>query len=476
MTIHSGLFGRTIQRIEAASQSGNRIAGILLQLTGEGIGARARRSSIWTFIDFGGSQGLRLLSNLLLTRLLFPEAFGLMALVSIIMVGLALFSDTGIQSLIVQNEKGDEPDFLNTAWTIQAIRGVVLWLIVLAIAAPVAALYDEPQLAELLPIAGFALVIEGVKPTSIYSVNRHLALGRYVRIKLSAQAIGLMFLALLAWQVQSVWALVIGNILSTLLTTAAYHLFLPGQKNKIKLEPTAAKQIFGFGKWIFLSTVAGFLVNQGDRAILGLFVSLETLGVYNVGYFLASAPILLNFALQNAVMTPLYRIKPPFESDENRKALFRARRLIAVSMLAVVALLSFAGPPLVNFLYDPRYAEAGPMITLFSLSVVPMICLNTIGPALIGAGDSRSMFFVVGATAILQTVLLVAAVQSFGVPGALIAPGLSVFATYPLRLAYSLKRKVFDPIQDIALTFAGFIAPLIACALYSKEINSLYLQ
>jgi O-antigen/teichoic acid export membrane protein len=474
MTIRSGPFGRTLQRIEVASRSSNRIAGILAQLTGEGIGARARRSSMWTVIDFGGSQGLRLLSNLLLTRLLFPDAFGLMALVSVIMVGLALFSDTGIQPLIVQNEKGDDPDFLNTAWTVQAIRGVALWLVILAIAAPVAVLYDEPQLATLLPIAGLALVIEGLKPTSVYSVNRHLALGRYVRINLSVQAIGLVFLALLAWQLQSVWALVIGNILSALLRIAAYHIFLPGQKNRFQLEPIAARKIFRFGKWILLSTAAGFLVNQGDRAVLGLYVSLENLGIYNVGYFLASVPVLLNFALQSAVMTPLYRIKPPMESDENRKALFRARRLIAISMLAVAALLAFVGPPLVKFLYDPRYAEAGVMITLFSLSVVPMVCLNTIGAALIGAGDSRSMFFMVGATAILQTALLFVGIQSFGIPGALIAPGLSVLISYPLRLIYSLKYKVFDPVQDIALTFAGFIAPLSACVMYWEEIAGLF--
>lgn len=467
------LFEWTRKKDASASKPAISVDSVLSQFVGEGVGARARRSSIWSVIDFGGGQGLRLISNLVLTRFLFPEAFGLMALVSVVIVGLALFSDTGIRPLIVQNDRGDDPDFLDTAWTVQIVRGVVLYAIVLAISAPVAALYDEPQLAQILPIAGLALMIDGLNPTAVHTVNRHLTLGRYVRIKLGAQAISLMALTALAWQLQTVWALVIGNLIGAILTTAGYYLFLPGRRNRFRMERGAARQIFRFGKWIFLSTAAGFLINQGDRAILGLYVSLEKLGIYNIGYFLASVPLLLNSALQQTVMTPLYRIKPPSESEENRTAIFRARRSITILMLAVAALLAFAGPTLVILLYDPRYIAAGAMITLFSVSMVPMVCLNTIGPALVGAGDARAMFFVVATTAIFQTTFLVVGVQFFGIPGALIAPGLSIMASYPLRLRYSLKYRVFDPVQDIGLTTIGFFIPFLACVIYWKEIEML---
>lgn len=446
----------------------------LSKFIGDGVGARARRSSIWSVVDIGGSQGLRLVSNLILTRILFPEAFGLMALVSVVGVGLSLLSDTGVRPSIVQNARGDDPDFLNTAWTVQVIRGMILWLIMLAIAMPVAALYDEPQLAQILPVAGLALLIDGLQPTAVYTVNRHLALGRFIRIKLIAQAIGLAVLTALAWKLQSVWALVIGNLVTSFLATIAYHAFLPGMKNRFRLEADAAKQIFQFGKWIFLSTIAGFLVNQGDRAILGLYVSLETLGVYNIGYFLASIPLILSRALQQTVMTPLYRIRPPAESSANRASIFRARRMIALAMLAAVGLLGFIGPPIVAFLYDPRYAAAGAMITLFSISMVPLISLNAVGAALIGAGDTRAMFFVVGTTALFQTVLLFYAVSAYGVPGALLTPGLAVLASYPLRLVYSLKYGVFDPIQDFGFTLVGLVLPLTACAFYWNEVTILF--
>ena len=71
-------------------------------------------------------QGLA--SNLILTRLLFPEAFGLMALGSVVLVGLQMFSDAGIGPSIAQSPRGDDPEFLDTAWTAQVLRGVILWL------------------------------------------------------------------------------------------------------------------------------------------------------------------------------------------------------------------------------------------------------------------------------------------------------------------------------------------------------------
>ena len=64
----------------------------------------------------------------MLTRLLFPEAFGLMALIQTFMIGLAMFSDLGIGPAIIQSDRGEDPDFLNTAWVMQILRGICLWL------------------------------------------------------------------------------------------------------------------------------------------------------------------------------------------------------------------------------------------------------------------------------------------------------------------------------------------------------------
>ena len=82
----------------------------------------AVRGSIWSMFGFGTSHALRLGGNLVMTRLLFPEAFGIMALVEMVMHGVQMFSDLGLVTGVIRHPRGDELSFLNTAWTLQVIR------------------------------------------------------------------------------------------------------------------------------------------------------------------------------------------------------------------------------------------------------------------------------------------------------------------------------------------------------------------
>ena len=111
---------------------------------GQGLMQRAMRSAGLNLFGFGFSQVLRLASNLVLTRLLFPEAFGVMAMVSVFLMGLAMFSDVGVGPAIMQSKRGDDRDFLDTAWTIQIIRGVSLWLVACALTWPMAIYFASP--------------------------------------------------------------------------------------------------------------------------------------------------------------------------------------------------------------------------------------------------------------------------------------------------------------------------------------------
>ncbi len=86
------------------------------------------RALIWSLLGFGTFQVLRFGFNLVLTRLLLPEVFGLMALVDLFIIGLHMFSDVGLGLSIVRSQRGDDPHYLNGAWSLQVVRGFCLWL------------------------------------------------------------------------------------------------------------------------------------------------------------------------------------------------------------------------------------------------------------------------------------------------------------------------------------------------------------
>ena len=92
------------------------------------------KAGAWVMGGHVSSQLLRLASNLIMTRLLVPEMFGIMAVANILILGLALLSDLGLKQNIIQSKRGEDPVFINTAWTVQILRGVMITVIALAVA------------------------------------------------------------------------------------------------------------------------------------------------------------------------------------------------------------------------------------------------------------------------------------------------------------------------------------------------------
>jgi O-antigen/teichoic acid export membrane protein len=424
------------------------VQNLLSQFRGDGLRGRALRGSALTFVQFGVSNALRLGSNLILTRLLFPEAFGLMALVMVVMTGLAMFSDLGFRPAIIQSPRGDDPVYLDTAWTLQIARGIILWLFACALATPVATFYDAPMLAQLLPVAGLAAIVEGFNSTRLATANRHMMLSRVVAATISAQFVGIVIMIALAWATKSIWAIVIGNLAGSFTLMTLSHLILPGHPNRFRFERPAFAQLFSFGKYIFLSTVAGFLITQGDRAVLGKHVALADLALYNIAFFLASVPSLLSGAMVDRIIFPLYANRPPSKSAENRQQIAKARFMTTGALLAIGTVIAVSGDFLIGFLYDPRYHGAGPILVLLSLSFMPGLIVASYNGLPLAAGHSGRFAVLVTMQAVVQVLLVLYAALHYGLRGVVFVPFLSTLVIYPLMVSLVRRYGGWDPRHD----------------------------
>ncbi|MFN7222655.1 MAG: oligosaccharide flippase family protein [Paracoccaceae bacterium] len=448
----------------------------IIRLRGEGLVARVLRGSAWTALGYGASQAMRLASNLILTRLLFPEAFGLMALVSVFIVGLTMFSDMGTHPAILQNKRGDEPAFLNTAYSIQVVRGVVLWIASAAIAYPAAHFYGQPDLMWILPVAGFSLLIHGLEPTKVDTAARHLRLGRLTALDLLAQAVGILSMVVLAWATQSVWALVAGWIVSSLTRLLLVVRFLPGPANRLSWEPTAVRELLHFGFWLFLSTACGFLVAQGDKAILGKYLTLEQLGLYNIGFFLASFPMLLGQTITGRILIPLYRERPPAASPENFAKLRRMRFPLTGGVFILLAVMAFAGEWLVDLLYDPRYAPAGAILVLIAVIQIPSVIGMTYDQSALAAGDSQNYFLLTAARAVFLVAGMLIGAEWMGLVGALVGQALAALAVYPLLIRLARRHGAWDWLHDLIFAGVGVLIATAAISVDSGPITDLLAQ
>ena len=420
-----------------------------------GLFARALTGSVLTAGSYALTQALRLGSNLILTRLLFPEAFGLMALVSVVLVGLAMFSDVGIGPAISQHPKGDEPEFLDTAFSINVARGALLWGLTCVLAWPMAQVYGVPELMGLLPVAGISLLISGFNPTRIDTANRHLLLGRVTLLDLVAQIVGIVAIVVLALLTRSVWALVWGAIIGSAAKLILMHLLLPGRANRFQWQPQAGRDLIHFGKWIFLSTACGFLLAQGDKAILGAYLPLDQLGVYNIGYFLAAFPVLLAGAVTGRIMIPIYRDRPPAASAENAARLRKLRFALTGGVLLLLALVGIFARPLVALLYDARYLGAAPVIAALAMAQMPQVIGMTYDQSALAAGNSRGYFLVMALRAGVQTAAFAMGVHQGGLLGALVGLGLAGLISHLLIILLARRHRAWDLTHDFVFFLCG---------------------
>ena len=164
----------------------------------------------------------------------------------------------------------------------------------------------------------------------------------------------------------TVWVLVVGALLSSAIKMAGSHYVGWHQRNRLRWDKDAARALFDFGKWIFFSTILAFLVGQADRLIFGKLVPLQELGVYSIAAMLSMAATLLTNKIGTSVVFPAFsralEDRAAFPSVYTRSK----RSLIALGGFIVVVLVS-SGVPLVEVLYDERYADAGLFLQILAL-------------------------------------------------------------------------------------------------------------
>lgn len=341
-------------------------------LSGQSITQRVLRGSAISGMGYFLSQGIRLASNLILTRLLFPDAFGLMALVTMFVLGVVMMTDVGLTPSIMQSKRGDDPKFLNTAWSVKMLLHAFYFVVICLLAYPAAQFYDAPQLVELMPAVGLSLLIGGLVSPNIEHAMRHIQLGRVTMIDLASQAASVGAMVLFALLTRSIWALVFGQFIAAGVKAVLTRYYLQGPASRFAWDKSAVQELIHFGKWITLSSACGFVLSQGDKAVLGKYLSLEQLGVYNIGFFLASFPMALAENITGRTIIPVYRDSPPYESPQNFRTVRRMRMGLSAVVMSMIAVMALGGPWIINLLYDMRYEGAGPIVSLIACAQIPL--------------------------------------------------------------------------------------------------------
>ncbi|POA82435.1 polysaccharide biosynthesis protein [Pseudomonas sp. FW305-E2] len=343
---------------------------------------RALRAGSWNLVSQVASQVMRLGGNLIMARLLLPEMFGVMVIATTVSILLHLLSDVGLRQNIIQSHRGDDPDFLNTAWTVQIIRGFLLfaltlllalgaWLAQLAELWPADSTYAAPVLPMVLAVTGLSAAIWGFQSTKIDVAVRTFQQKRVVLVDLASQVAGLVVMLVLGLLTHSIWALVLSGLVSAVVWTVLGHTALEGPNNHLRWDRSALTELIVFGRWILLSSMVGVLAMYGDRIWFGASMSAAQLGVYSIAVLILGAVQTALMKIVGAVALPAFSEAARADDRPRLKALYlRFRLLVDLLVLFICGGFLTASPLLIGWMYDDRYREAGPMLAILSLSFI----------------------------------------------------------------------------------------------------------
>ena len=427
----------------------------------------ALNGAVWTFLGYGSSQGFRLISNLILTRLLLPEMFGLMSLVSTFLIGLGLFSDIGIGPNIIYSPRGNDPDFLNTAWTLQVIRGVALWLCCLLIAVPLANFYNNSQLIWLIPVVGLTAIFDGCNSTSIFTLTKDVDIRKITIFEVSIQLLTLTIMLVWAKISPTIWALVAGNLIGGILRMLRSHYLIDNYSNKLTWRMEIVKEIVAFGRWIFLSTAATFIAMQADKIILAKLLSFKILGIYTIALSFALLPQEIVSRVTSRVMLPLVSQVSNLPRSELRQKILSKRWLLLTSVGLMLVLLTCFGDLLIMKIYDHRYQEAAWMLPILALGVWPNLLYQTGVESLVAIGRPQYMAYSQFIKSLHVLIALPLGYVWFGLPGFIVMVAINDIELYGI-ISYGLCREKLNFLRQDLIYTIGLIC-VIALILVLRQ-------
>lgn len=396
-----------------------------------GIGGQSGfvRASWWSLGGTGAAQLLRFVSNLILWRLLFPEAFGLMALVNSFMVALAMFSDVGVGPSVIQDAKGTETKRLHTAFTIQVGRGVIIFLLTCICAIPLARFYGQPELAMYVPLVGLTALLQGTTSMRIITETKNVRMGGVMGITLISQLVATVVMIVWAAVSPTVWSLVVGNIVGAAVRTVLSFTMLPGARDGFAWDRDSVKAIFGFGRWVFVSTLLTFVATQSDRLLFGKMISLAALGAYSIAQALATMPDQLLSRMINSVLFPF--LSRTHNEGKPLPPVFAQRRKSVTLLSAWMCTgLIAAGPPLVMFLYGPRAESAQWILPVLAVGTWLRCLRMAYSSALMALGQPKWVAVSTGAKVAAMIGFIGLGYVWWGFPGAVVGYSASEFVSY----------------------------------------------
>jgi lipopolysaccharide exporter len=386
----------------------------LLLDTGNSLKKKVLVGSFWLYMLQGLTTGLLLIQTIILARLLTPKHFGIIGIFMIFSAALEGFTNTGLRKGLVQRKNIDN-DFLDTAWTVFIVRGIIISSLVFLGSSLVVKLFNTPEALPVIKVLGFSLLLQGFYNTGTVYFSRELVFFKQFLWKSGDILANFLVSIPLAFVLRNEWAMVWGVMAGSLvgvILSFSLHSYRP----KLRFRFDVFKELFDYGKWLLFSNIVMFFSKQLDKILVARLLGETLFGIYIIAGRVARVPELMTKPLPNALF-PAYA---KFQDDPKvvKEKYKTALRIISLFYIPLIGGMIVMATPFISiFLGDKWIKAALPMQILILAMSIKII--TTMGNSLFNAMGKTNLTFKVNyINLIVLSILVYPLVRHYGVNGA----------------------------------------------------------
>ena len=349
----------------------------------EPLSKKVVRGGIWVFALSFTNRGLGFIRTIILARLLAPSDFGLLGIAMLAISTLETFSQTGFQAALIQ-KKENVDSYLDTAWTVSAVRGVLLFLILFFSAPLVATFFNSPQATLVIKIIAVSTLLSGFRNIGILFFQKELEFNKQFFYEFSTTLVDITVVISLAFILRNVWALVWGGLAANFVRLFMSYI-LHSYRPRIRFDKAEFKELFGFGKWVLGSSILVFLVTQGDDIFVGKMLGVTALGLYQMAYLISNLPATEIAHLASQVTFPAYS-KLQNDVKRLRQAYLDVLQLTAFVSIPMAGGIFILAPEFTEIFLGAKWRPMVPAMQVLVLAGLTRSIANTAGTFFVATG------------------------------------------------------------------------------------------
>lgn len=391
---------------------------------------------LWMGALRGITRGVAFLKIAVLARLLSPLQFGLYGIASLVLALLEIVTETGINYFLIQ-EKSEIEDYLDSAWLVSIIRGLIISTFILIFAIPVSSFFNSPEVLSLILLISIVPFLRGFINPAIIKFQKNLEFKKEFAFRVIIFIIDAAISIYLAFLTRSatslVWGMIAGATLEVLLSWVLVRTW-----PKLKVESIKVKKVLQRGKWITFAGIFDYLFHNIDDAVVGKLLNTSALGFYQVAYKISTLPITEGGAVIGRVVFPIYS-KIADDLVRLRSAYLKVLGFTSLTTVSFGLILMIFADSLTLFFLGSNWLVIVPTLKVLAIFGVIRAVTATSFALFLAAKKQEYITFLTTVSIFGLAITILPLVEKFGLVGAAYASLVGAILGLPVMLYYTRK-------------------------------------